>query len=316
MNMEDQFSFEQQTKMTRLAGLLESKDFDVPGLGSGSFEDFRDALHTALKTQFGGKDIYMYIVATYTSRVCIHVEGGGKSEYYEVPYTVRNGQFDFGTPAKVVKMTKFQKAEQAMRWQQRLAGITDDRQSLSEDDETRVELRECLFLNDTGTVEIVKKAVLVEGKTIRPMTISGIAGKVGVTANGRFYSEDFWQKVVEKSQDKVKNSRFLAELDHPMPEGSHGRLSQTTAKHTKIYMDGDYVRFEAEVLDTQAGETLKALLQGGVSVGASTRVFANTHRGKVDGQDVEIVEEDGADFVGIDLVSEPAVKEAGIEYYQ
>ena len=32
--------------------------------------------------------------------------------YYEVPYTIKNGSFNFGTPVKVVKLTKFQKAEQ------------------------------------------------------------------------------------------------------------------------------------------------------------------------------------------------------------
>ena len=81
-------------------------------VSGGSFEDFKETLKNALEAQFGGKETYMYIVGTYTTKVCVHIERAGKSEYYEIPYTVKGGLFSFGTPVKVVKVTKFQKADQ------------------------------------------------------------------------------------------------------------------------------------------------------------------------------------------------------------
>jgi len=303
-----EFSLEQKAFQMRRAGLLvESKALGIPAIGNGSFEDFKNALHIALDMQFGGKETYIYIVAMYTAKVCIHVEGRGKSEHYEIPYTVRSGQFDFGTPVRVVKKTTFVKAQEAKRYQQRLGGVKTD-------NDNRLELRESMF--DPGGVTVLHPEILLEGKSRSPMTIQGVAARAGVTGNGRFYSKDFWKTIVEKSQPKIKASRFLGELDHPMPEGSYGRLNSTGVLHKKLYMDGDFVRFESEVLETRAGETLKALLNGGVSVGASTRVFANTRRGKVDGQTVEIVEADDADFAGIDFVSEAAVREAEIQNFQ
>lgn len=312
-------SIEHKIRQRRLAGLFETKDLGIPGIGNGSFEDLRSALGDALKSRFGNS--YVYAVATYPDKVIVRVTTDGEvtNTYYEILYKIKSGQIELGDSMKVQKKVSYQKAEARIgmsldekRRQQRLAGVNGEEHSDLR--QGKSELREAMF--DRGGVTILNPEVLLEGKIRNPMVIQGIAGKVGVTGNRRYYSKDFWQKVVEKSQDKVKSSRFLAELDHPTPEGSHGRLSQTGAKHTKVFMDGDYVKFEAEVLDTQAGQTLKNLLRGGVSVGASTRIFADTKKGKIDGRDVEIVEEDGAEFVGIDLVSEPAVEGAGVQSFR
>ena len=89
------------------------------GVGDGSYESFKDSLRAALKDLFGSGKRYVYIVATYRSKVIISVneEGTEKSAYYEVPYSIKNNQFDFGTPVLVVKTTKFLKAEQKA-WQE------------------------------------------------------------------------------------------------------------------------------------------------------------------------------------------------------
>lgn len=79
-------------------------------VGDGSFEAFRDRLRDALIALFGKK--YLYLVATYRTKVVIGVDESERNTYYEVPYKVKNGQFDFGTAVKVVKQTRFQKAEQ------------------------------------------------------------------------------------------------------------------------------------------------------------------------------------------------------------
>lgn len=84
----------------------------VSYIGGASLEDFREALRTALQAVFEGEKTYLTLVATYRTKVYINKETNGVSEYYEVPYTVKNGQFEFGTPVKMVKRIKFQKADQ------------------------------------------------------------------------------------------------------------------------------------------------------------------------------------------------------------
>jgi len=86
--------------------------FDI---GDGTLETFRTSMDNAVKGQFGAKN-YVYIVATYKSKVVVSVENekSHKSEYYELPYTytVSKNIFKFGHPVKVKKMTSYLKAEQ------------------------------------------------------------------------------------------------------------------------------------------------------------------------------------------------------------
>lgn len=79
-------------------------------IGDGSMESFKDILRDALKSLFG--KTYVYIISTYRTKVFVDVDSGTNAGYYEVPYTVKKGTISFGTPVKVVKLTKFQKAEQ------------------------------------------------------------------------------------------------------------------------------------------------------------------------------------------------------------
>ena len=79
-------------------------------VGDGSMETFKVILRDALQALFGEK--YLYIVSTYRTKVVVDIDTGKQMGYYEVPYTIKNGSFNFGTPVKVVKLTKFQKAEQ------------------------------------------------------------------------------------------------------------------------------------------------------------------------------------------------------------
>jgi hypothetical protein len=79
-------------------------------IGDGSMESFKDILRDALKALFG--KTYLYIISTYRTKVFVDIDDGKQAGYYEVPYTVKKGTISFGTPIKVVKLTKFQKAEQ------------------------------------------------------------------------------------------------------------------------------------------------------------------------------------------------------------
>lgn len=199
--------------------------------------------------------------------------------------------------------------------QQQLAGMAGNIHSLNEDTPGRVELRECLF--DSGAIKIVEKEVLLEsGKVAKPMLIMGKAAKVGVTANNRFYSKKLWQTVIPKAMEKIKKSTLLGQVDHPMPEGSSGQLSQIGVKFIQLDLDDNYLTYKAEILDTPSGKTLKQLLAGGVRVGVSTRGFGQSKEGKIDGQECKIIDEADYDLAAIDFVLDPAVAEAGIDHFK
>lgn len=90
------------------------KGFSMPAgsgkIGDGSMESFRNALRDALLALFDKQ--YLYIIATYKTKVYVDVDEGKKAGYYEIPYSIKDGAFIFGTAVKVMKLTKFQKAEQ------------------------------------------------------------------------------------------------------------------------------------------------------------------------------------------------------------
>ena len=78
-------------------------------IGDGSLESFRNMLRDALLALFGKK--YLYIVSTCRTKVIVDIDDPKQAGYYEVPYKIKAGKFSFGTPVKVIKLTKFQKAE-------------------------------------------------------------------------------------------------------------------------------------------------------------------------------------------------------------
>ena len=99
--------------------------------GDGSLESFKDNLQSALKGHFGGKK-YVYIVATYRSKVVVSVEGegGGASNYYELTYKVSKAGIEFGSPIKMKKIIKYQKAEQ--QFKKKVSSFVNGKMNLGE----------------------------------------------------------------------------------------------------------------------------------------------------------------------------------------
>ena len=107
-------------------------------------------------------------------------------------------------------------------------------------------------------------------------------------------------KATERAQADIKKGKLLGEVDHPKDSGSLGR---TAIKFTKLYMQGDDMLFEGEVLATEAGEHLALLLRSGVGVGISTRGYGSVR--PIDGPDGTIYEvQPDYELKGIDCVLE------------
>jgi hypothetical protein len=317
------FSFEEKSKHLRLADLHES-NMRIPKVGNGTLEDLRNALRDAVKSLFPGS--YPIIISTYEDRVIIEIEQQGKTLLFEIPYEVLKGSITLGTPIQVQKKVSYTKTEtrtgmsvqdhwlteKQKKRQQRLAGVGGyDQKGLNEEKDGRVELRECLF--DSG-LTVLNKDLLLEGKT-GIIKISGRAAKAGaITGNRRLYPKEVFEKQIKALQNNITAGKFLGELDHPMPVGAHGRLSQTAIKYTKLGLDGDYLVFEGDVLPTPAGEVLKSLLKSNVTVGISTRGFGATKKETINGDEYEVIQDD-YELVAIDAVTDPASKDAEIQNF-
>lgn len=136
--------------------------------------------------------------------------------------------------------------------------------------------------------------------------VKGEFAKCGVaTENKRVYPEGIWSKEIGRLGKAMTERRMFGEMDHP----SDGRTSLNRASHIvtnlKVSKDGLVVG-EAEVLPTEAGKNLSALLASGCKVGVSSRGYGST---KSNDKGEEVVQEDYK-LVTFDFVAEPADSDA------
>ncbi len=141
---------------------------------------------------------------------------------------------------------------------------------------------------------------LTEGKNGR-MTVRGEFARCDVaTENKRVYPGQLWEKQIKRLKGSLSERKVLGELDHP----SDGQTKLQRASHilTDLYVEGGVVIGEAEILDTEQGRTLKALLAAGCRVGVSSRGYGSTVENEAGEQ---VVQEDYT-LRTFDFVADPA----------
>ncbi len=159
------------------------------------------------------------------------------------------------------------------------------------------------LLQDIFIIEQLQ--VLSEGKADGPMTIRGVFGRCNEkNNNGRIYPTAVLESQLAKVKPLISERRLCGELDHP----SNDTVKLSNASHliTKLDMKGDELIGEAEILRTPAGLTAKALVEGGVKIGISSRgmgTLSEDHNGD------KIVNEDFR-LVTFDLVADPSTRGA------
>tara|TARA_B100000085_G_C18530049_1_gene507608 strand:+ start:928 stop:1542 length:615 start_codon:yes stop_codon:yes gene_type:complete len=132
------------------------------------------------------------------------------------------------------------------------------------------------------------------------MILSGIMQMTETqNGNGRVYPHRTMIREVENYQKLVKEKRALGELDHP--DDSVINLKNASHMVTEIWMEGKNVMGKIKVLDTPSGKILKELVNGGVTVGVSSRGMGSVREEK--GQTIV---EDDFQLICFDMVSEPS----------
>ena len=169
-------------------------------------------------------------------------------------------------------------------------------------DQTR-ETNNMQLLQDTFIIEQLQ--VMNEGKADGPMKIRGVFGRCNEkNNNGRIYPTAVLESQLKKVQPLISERRLCGELDHP--QNDTVKLGNASHLITKLDMKGNELIGEAEILKTPAGLTAKALVEGGVKIGISSRgmgTLSEDHNGD------KIVNEDFR-LVTFDLVADPSTRGA------
>tara|TARA_R110002074_G_scaffold152893_3_gene307383 strand:- start:399 stop:1007 length:609 start_codon:yes stop_codon:yes gene_type:complete len=164
----------------------------------------------------------------------------------------------------------------------------------------KVLLREYYALCDGGICQDLltedEKRYVSEGG----MILSGIMQMTETcNGNGRTYPHAIMEREVKNYQKLIKESRALGELDHP--DDSVINLKNVSHSCTAMWMEGKNVMGKLKVLDTPSGKILQELVNGGVTVGVSSRGM-----GSVSESGGQTIVEDDFQLICFDMVSEPS----------
>ena len=167
-------------------------------------------------------------------------------------------------------------------------------------------MAKALLIESTPSVLTLTEQTTASGE--KKLIARGEFGRCDVpTANGRIYPRRLIEREIGRLKENLKRRRVLGTLDHP----ADGKTSLKSVSHviTDLSVDGNgVVHGEAEVLNTPEGQILRALIEGSVEIGISSRGFGSTRpsAGKVEGDEVQ------DDFVlrTYDFVADPAVRSA------
>ena len=161
-------------------------------------------------------------------------------------------------------------------------------------------LREYYALCDGGVCQDLltedEKRYVADGG----MILSGIMQMTETqNGNGRVYPHKVMVREVKNYQKLIKESRALGELDHP--DDSVINLKNVSHSVTDMWMEGQNVMGKIKVLDTPSGKILQELVNGGVTVGVSSRGM-----GSVSEEQGKTMVEDDFQLICFDMVSEPS----------
>ena len=132
------------------------------------------------------------------------------------------------------------------------------------------------------------------------MILSGIMQMTETqNGNGRVYQHQTMVREVKNYQKLIKENRALGELDHP--DDSVINLKNCSHMVTAMWMEGKNVMGKIKVLETPSGKILKELVNGGVTVGVSSRGM-----GSVTETNGRTIVEDDFQLICFDMVSEPS----------
>lgn len=156
-------------------------------------------------------------------------------------------------------------------------------------------------------IEIIQEST-EDGK--KNLYISGVFMQYDMkNHNGRTYPRNIMEKEVDRYVNEcIKQKRAFGELTHPdSPQINLERVSHLV-ESLKVESNGR-VMGKARVVDTPCGNIVRGLIEGGASLGVSSRGLGSLKEGK-DGMEVQ---EDFHLVTPADVVSSPSAPDAFVQ---
>lgn len=163
------------------------------------------------------------------------------------------------------------------------------------------------FLVEEMTQSIFE-AVDVEQKNPSVLkTVKGIVADFNPNRNGRVYPRELWEKVInsEYVKEMMASKMLLGEADHPFDDRVEISIKEVSHAINKLWIEGDKVMAELDILNTPNGEKVATLVDYGSKIGVSSRGAGSVMSdGSVDPNDYQ--------FFTFDIVCRPSVQAARI----
>lgn len=159
-------------------------------------------------------------------------------------------------------------------------------------------LREQLSFGQAKCVVETEEDPETKGKDLY---MKGIFIQGGVrNFNERVYPVHEIRKAVESISKQLSDEiSIVGEIDHP--EELTINLDRVSHMITQMWMDGNNGMGKLKIINTQSGNTVKALIEAGVRLGVSSRGVGNVDdRGEVSGFEI----------ITVDIVARPSAPDA------
>ena len=147
-------------------------------------------------------------------------------------------------------------------------------------------------------------------------TFSGVFAEIDVpNRNGRVYSRAVWESALKSDlvMEKLSTMTFFGELDHPKPgpdnDPSEINSDRICINVTSVWIEGNKVMGEADILDTPAGKLVWVLMKYGSRLGISSRAKGALESYPSD-PNLSSVIADTYQLFAFDVVILPSVKSA------
>lgn len=157
-----------------------------------------------------------------------------------------------------------------------------------------------------------KLSILESSRGTRPGVLSTVEGpflEAGQkNRNVRSYSRSLIENKILNSpytQELIKNRLLLGEAKHPK-DRMEIKIEESSHNITRLWLDGDILYGQADILDTPAGRVIQTLLDYGSKIGISARASGSVSRS--DGENE--VDEENYNFKTFDFVPYPSFEKS------
>ena len=160
-----------------------------------------------------------------------------------------------------------------------------------------------MLLTEYRPFNVSKRLAEQAVKENKPLMVTGVLQRAEAkNQNGRVYPKEVLAREVKQyMKGPVAENRAMGELDHP--ESSVINLQNVSHTVKKCWWEGDDVMGNVEILNTPAGNILKALFASGITVGISSRGMGSVSENLAEGT---MTVEDDFELLCWDFVSTPS----------